>query len=116
MLVEILVPISGMALTFGVVYFFFITRHKERIKLIESGADASLFQTKSKAGLAIKFAMLLIGVGIGIFIGNVLAQFTVISEDVAIPSMIMIFAGAGLLLGNKIARDQEEKEEQKKNM
>ena len=116
MLVEILIPIASFALTFGIVFIFISTRHKERMKLIESGADPALFQTKSKAGLAIKFALLLIGIGIGIFIGNVLAQFTAISEEVAIPSMILIFAGSGLLLGNKLAKDQEEKDEQKKNI
>ncbi len=115
MLVEIVVPIAIFALTFGIVYVFVSTRHKERMKLIESGADPALFQSKSKTGIAIKFGLLMIGVGIGIFIGNVLAQFTAISEDVAIPSMILIFAGSGLLLGNKIAREQEEKEEQKRN-
>jgi hypothetical protein len=54
--------------------------------------------------------MLLIGVGVGIFLGNLLGAVLPIDEEVTIPSLIMICAGGGLLLGNKIANDIEKKE------
>ncbi|MCT4625138.1 MAG: hypothetical protein N4A46_16050 [Schleiferiaceae bacterium] len=111
--VEILIPFAGMALTFGVFYFFITSRHKERMKLIESGADPSLFYNSAgKRNSAIKFGMLLIGVGVGVFMGNLLESVTPLDEDVTYPSMIMIFAGLGLLAGNKIAMDMENKEKE----
>ena len=110
---EIFIPIFAMTMVFGIFYFFITTRHKERMKLIESGADASMFYNSvQKRGAAIKIGMLLIGIGFGIFIGNLLASLTVLDEEVTIPSMIMICAGAGLLIGNKIVNDMDKKEGQ----
>jgi hypothetical protein len=109
--VEIIVPVAAMAMTFAVFYFFITSRHKERIKLIESGADPAMFYNGAhKKGQAIKFGMLLIGVGVGIFLGNLLGAVLPVEEEVTIPSFIMICAGGGLLLGNKIANDLEKKD------
>ena len=109
--VEIIVPVAAMAMTFAVFYFFITSRHRERIKLIESGADPSLFYNPAqKRNAAIKFGMLLIGIGVGIFLGNLLGAILPIDEEVTIPSLIMICAGGGLLLGNKIANDLDKKD------
>ena len=40
---EILIPITMFAAIFGIVYLYFSTRNKERLALIEKGADASIF-------------------------------------------------------------------------
>ena len=47
---SILVPLGSFALTFGIIYFVLTTRHKERIKLIESGADPEFVQTEKPEG------------------------------------------------------------------
>ena len=37
--------IALFAAIFGIMYVYYTTRHKERMALIEKGADASLFNT-----------------------------------------------------------------------
>lgn len=109
--VEILVPLGGMALTFGIVYFAITTNHKERIRLIESGADPELFYSRGrKKGSAIKFGALLIGVGLGILFGNILGNLGLLESKVAVPALILIFGGAGLLIGNHFASKMQDDE------
>jgi hypothetical protein len=111
-LVAILVPLGGMALTFGIIYFVVITRHRERMRLIESGADPALFYNKKqRMGLAIKIGAFLIGIGFGIVAANIQANFGVLDKDVAYPTMILIFGGAGLIAGNHYAKKLEDKDE-----
>ena len=40
---EVLIPISFFLAVFGIIYLFLSTRNKERLALIEKGADASIF-------------------------------------------------------------------------
>jgi hypothetical protein len=109
-LVEILVPFGGMALAFGIVYFVVTTKHKERMRLIENGANPELFYNKEqKRGQAIKFGALLIGVGLGLVLANILKNAEIMSGGVATPAMVLIFGGAGLLIGNYFV-DKAEKE------
>ena len=113
-IVELFVPLGGMALTFGIVYFAITTAHKERMRLIESGADPELFYNKSrKRGGALKLGALLMGVGLGVLLGNMFATAGMLSDDAAIPSMILLCGGAGLLLGNYFANKEQDKNDKK---
>ena len=63
---------------FGIVYLHLSTRNKERLALIEKGADASIFMKgKSNASpiwkiLLLNLALLLMAIGIGVFIASIL--------------------------------------------
>ncbi len=97
---------------FGVTYVFFITRHKERLALIEKGADAKLFNSGKKiswANFTLSTGSFLIGIGVGIAAGAFLASAG-ISEDVAYPSMIFLFAGIGLVSYFFLARKLRKQE------
>ena len=87
---------------FAVLYVFFTTRNKERLALIEKGADATLFKSgpgKNMFGTAIlNIALLAIGIGIGVLIASYL-QMSGMDEEVAFGSMIFICGGLGLLAG-----------------
>lgn len=93
---------------FGIVYVFLTTRNKERLSLIEKGADASLFEYKSTKFSLSKFilniALLFVGIGIGIFCGGFLHEVIGIGKDIAMPSTIFIFGGLGLIVGFFITR------------
>lgn len=107
-LVAILVPLGGMALAFGIVYFVVTTKHKERMRLIESGADPELFYNKDqKRGSAIRFGALLIGVGLGIVLANILKNANILEGGMAMPAMVLICGGAGLLIGNYFVNKAE---------
>ncbi len=99
---DILIPLAFFALTFGIVYFAVTTRHRERMKMIENGIDPSLFYNKgNKKGMAIKAGGLLVGIGLGLFLGSLLGE--ALNNEIAIPGMILICGGSGLLIANHFA-------------
>lgn len=96
---EILIPLIIFSAIFGMVYVYLTTRNKERLALIEKGADASLFNTGKKRGLGniiLNLALLAIGIGIGVLVGAGLEQAGM-NEDVSFPASIFIFGGLGLV-------------------
>lgn len=90
---------------FGVFYLYFSTRNKERLALIEKGADASIFvQGKKHAApiwkvLVLNLAFLFIGIGLGVFIALLLTTYTMLNEEAVYPAIIFIMAGLGLYVG-----------------
>tara|TARA_Y100001972_G_C7659267_1_gene332255 strand:+ start:2196 stop:2582 length:387 start_codon:yes stop_codon:yes gene_type:complete len=120
----VIVFIALFATVFGVMYVFFTTRNKERLAMIEKGADASLFDRKGTSFSIAKFilnlALLLTGIGIGIFVGSVLGTnltydgvvhgkpgLMMINREITISSMIFVFGGLGLIAGFFITRNIE---------
>ncbi len=85
-----------------------MTRNKERLALIEKGMDATIFETKPKKLVVLKWALLLIGSGVGIFIGALLASANILPEEAAYFGMIMTFGGVGLLIAHLVEKKEEE--------
>ena len=109
---EILIPIAVFGTIFGIFYLFLSTRHRERMSLIEKGADASLFYAQGKGNghwrnlIFLNLALTLMGVGLGITIAIFLYGAT--GEDAVYPACIFFFAGAGLLASFLIGRKMKE--------
>ena len=109
----VLIPLIVFSSIFGIAYVFLNTRNKERMSLIEKGADASLFATKKnhRSNLTLKFGMLAVGIGVGILIASILETYTILNEEVAYPSMIFLFGGlflvANAMIEKKDKVDQE---------
>lgn len=100
----IIIPIIFGAI-FGVFYLYFSTRNKERLALIEKGADASIFM-KGKTHTApiwkvliLNLALVLIGIGVGIFIASIMHYNMGVDDDVAYPGTIFLMSGIGLFVG-----------------
>jgi hypothetical protein len=105
--VGIMFFITFFGTLFGVAYFFYTTRNRERLALIEKNADASIFKVEPVnifKKLSIKLGMLFIGGGFGVLVGNILTVSTRLEEPVAYLSMIFMFAGAGLVASYFVAR------------
>ena len=114
MLEDILVPLIVFATGFGIVYLFLTTRNKERMALIEKGADAKMFNSGKKLSwknFALSVGMLAIGIGLGVIVAAILESTTSINEEVAYPSMIFLFAGISLVLYFFLARKLNNKDE-----
>ena len=71
--------IALFATVFGIMYVHYTTRNKERMALIEKGADASLFNT-GREGIkwafnwnkfTLKLGMLFMGIALGIIAGAI---------------------------------------------
>jgi hypothetical protein len=98
--------IAFFATVFGVVYVHYSTRNKERMALIEKGADASLFNTGKEAvkwnfawgKFTLKLGMLAMGIAVGIMVAAIMAQSQILDEDALYPSMIFFFGGLSLVL------------------
>ncbi len=90
---------------FGMFYLYISARNRERLALIDKGADASIFYSKKKhvtpvwKVIVINLALLLAGIGLGIFLANLLAINLGVDEDVAYPGTIFLLAGLGLFAG-----------------
>ncbi len=101
----VIVFIAFFAAVFGIMYVYYSTRNKERMALIEKGADASLFNTgkESKAFFSwskftLKIGMLAIGIAIGIITAAILVQNSAIDEDSIYGASIFFFGGLSLVL------------------
>jgi len=111
--VEIIIPIVAMLTTFGsifgILYVAITTRNKERLALIEKGMDAKIFETKPKRVIVLKWALLFIGCGLGVFFGALLSNIGFQPVEAAYFGMILIFGGIGLLTAHLLEKKEEEK-------
>lgn len=98
---------------FGIVYVVIAARNKERLSLIEKGADASIFygeKTKSARKWILTWGIFAVGIALGILIGALL-ESAGLQEEVAYTSSIFFFGGAALVaayfIGKKVNGDQQ---------
>ncbi|MCE7056537.1 hypothetical protein LZF95_17775 [Algoriphagus sp. AGSA1] len=69
----ILVTLIIFSSIFGIVFTFLTIRNKERLVLIENGADAKLFNSEKKCSFGqfvLDLVLLAIGMGIGVLVGE----------------------------------------------
>ncbi|WP_299552099.1 DUF6249 domain-containing protein [Seonamhaeicola sp.] len=97
---------------FGMVYLYFSTRNKERLALIEKGADASIFVKGKREHTApiwkvliLNLALLLIGIGLGTFIASILENYTTLEEGPLYVGTIFLMAGLGLFVGFNMTKN-----------
>jgi ABC-type Fe3+ transport system permease subunit len=112
---EVLILISMFLVVFGIFYLYFTTRNKERLALIEKGADASIFVKGKRENAApfwkiliLNFALLLIGIGLAIFIASILVNAMGLDDEVAYPGTIFLMAGIGLYVGFTMTKKLED--------
>lgn len=102
---------------FGLAYLHYSTRHKERLALIEKNSDASIFVRGKKEHAApiwkiliLNIALLLMGIGIGIFVASILEYNFDVKNEVAYPATIFLMAGTGLFTGFKLTQSLDKKD------
>ena len=102
---DLSIPISLFLAIFGIIYLYLSTRNKERLALIEKGVNASIFMNRREGGVAfykvilLNLALLLIGIGVGVFTALLLATYTSLDKDALYPATIFTMAGITLLVG-----------------
>jgi hypothetical protein len=105
----IVIPIVAMVTTFGsifgILYVAIMTRNKERLALIEKGLDATIFEHKPRKFIVLKWALLFIGCGVGVFLGALIASAG-FQPEAAYFGMILLFGGVGLLAAHLIERKE----------
>ncbi|MGZ3874441.1 MAG: DUF6249 domain-containing protein [Mucilaginibacter sp.] len=117
-MVAILVPLALFAMIFGIVYL----AKRERMAMIERGMDPRRYKPQTAPFQNLKWGLLLIGSGLGLFFAYLLDHTvfkTVGSFDddanVAIYfALIAIFGGAGLFLSYVIEKKEADKNDRNK--
>jgi len=104
---EILVPIFFFLTVFGLFFIYIRARNKERLTLIEKGADASIFMTsggnKNQTHSLLKIGLFFIGIAVGLIAGFFVQSMGMVCA-VAYISMIFLFGGLGLLVYYPISK------------
>lgn len=115
-LVGILVPIALFAMVFGIVYL----AKRERMAMIERGMDPRRYKPQSAPFVNLKWGLLLMGAGLGLFLAYIL-DHTAFSHfgghadfDDGNPAiyfaLIAIFGGGGLFLSYRIEKKENDKD------
>ncbi len=101
---EVLIAfIAFFAMLFGIYYMYYTTRNRERLALIDKGADASVFKIPRDSVESrrffhpLKVGLFMVGLGIGVAAGYFVGQLGM-HLGASYPSMIFIFGGLGLLV------------------
>ena len=72
--------------------------HREKMRLISKGVDMPKYEPTRSFFSWLKLAGLLIGLAIGILIGNLLGETTILDEEVAYSSMVLLFGGISVFV------------------
>ncbi|TSD64939.1 hypothetical protein FFF34_013655 [Inquilinus sp. KBS0705] len=105
-LVPILIPLGFFAMVFGIFYI----RNRERMAMIERGMDPRAYKAQPAPYQNLKWGLLLIGAGIGLFLAFLLDRTVFANtrdENEAIYfGLIAIFGGLGLVLSYRIEKKE----------
>ena len=117
-----LMGLAMMATIFGILYFYLSYRNKERLALIESGADADLFYAKKKKKSSTPFVLSIglvsIGLAVGITLGFIIEKLIIEVENAqgqkeypqVYFAMIFLFVGIALVKSYQLSRKYEKED------
>lgn len=101
-IVALFIPIAMFVMIFGIVYL----GSREKMAMIERGMDPRAYRGQAAPFRNLKWGLLLVGAGIGLFIAYLLDE-TVFKDrdtDALYFALIAIFGGIGLLISYRIER------------
>lgn len=102
---DFLVSLAAFATIFGIIYVIVITRHRERMSMLDKGVSPSTFEPKAGVGsTTLKLGMLSVGLAFGLLAGNLLNKYDVIERAPAYFSMTLLLGGLSLILNFIIGR------------
>ena len=103
---DILISLGVFAAIFGIVYVAVTAKNRERLAMIDKGMNP--FENRkprsSNTNSLLKWSLLIIGLGLGVFFGSLLDTTTAIAEEASYFGSILFFGGAGLLLAFLISK------------
>lgn len=107
---EVLIPLIIFAVIFGIVFVIISARNRERMAMIEKGVNPKDFMSgprQSNPYIILKWALLLVGLGLGIFVGSMIETYSAIQEEPAYFGSALFFGGLGLVLAFFISKKAE---------
>jgi hypothetical protein len=108
---DFLVSFIAIAALFGILYVIIMTRHRERIMLMDKGLTPKEFNNNlAVISASLRFGLLMIGVAIGILLGNSVALHWNVPRQGAFISMMLLFGGISLIISYSIEKSQSKKQ------
>jgi hypothetical protein len=105
-LIAIMVPLGFFAMIFGIVYL----QKREKMAMIERGMDPRRYKPQSAPYQNLKWGLLLIGAGVGLFLAFVLDRTVFVASmddnEAIYFSLIAIFGGLGLFTSYRIEKKE----------
>ncbi|MEZ4903528.1 MAG: DUF6249 domain-containing protein [Spirosomataceae bacterium] len=96
---DFIVGMAAIAATFGILYVLLMTRHRERMSLMERGLSPKDFNNLNLIHSAtLKYGLLCIGIALGIMTGNFIARHFDVPRQGAFIAMIFLFGGTSLII------------------
>jgi len=95
---DAIVSITLFAAVFGMVYVFLMTRHRERMTILEKNLTTSPFPRVSYGAATLKYGLFLVGISIGFLMGWVLYNNCGIDETISYLAMVCLFGGLSLII------------------
>lgn len=102
---ELFIPILAIGGFFTMIIMLRNFTNKERMAMIDKGADPSIFKSTVQSYVLI-VAGLLIGAGLGLLVASFLEN-TLNMEEVVYPACLFVFGGLGLIAGRKMTQKEE---------
>ena len=107
---EVLIPLIFLATVFGIIFVVVSARNRERMAMIDKGVNPKDFLSAGPNVYGIlKWALLLVGLGFGLFIGSVLETYTMLPEEGGYFASAFFFGGVGLVGAFLISKKAEQK-------
>ena len=91
--------ISISLVVFGICYYYFTTRHKERMAIIENGLSPDTFKgLNNYLPLVLTLGLICIGVSLGIVVGCFLRELLPVEPVFSISGSVFLFLGISLIV------------------
>lgn len=102
---DMIVGVAAIAAIFTLIYVLLMTRYKERMALMEKGLSPKEFNNKNAAlSATLRFGLLMIGISIGIMLGNFVSRYFDVPRNAAFIAMMFLFGGIGLVVSYLIEK------------
>src|SRR4051794_168851 len=101
----IIISLGLFAMIFAIVYLY----KRERMAMIERGMDPRRYKVQSAPYQNLKWGLLLIGAGLGLFLAYLLDRTVFAEQEDSWPvylSLVSLFGGLGLFLSYRIEKKE----------
>lgn len=106
MISDIFIALAVFGACFGIVYVAVTAKNRERLAMIDKGMNP--FENrkvrKTNTHALLKWSLLIIGLGLGVFFGSLLDTLTTLEAEAAYFGSILFFGGVGLIIAYLIAK------------